>query len=126
DARNRLTGLNGPRLSATFQYDALGRRVSKTINGVTTQFLYDANDIVVENGPLGAAAYLRSLNIDEPFVRQSSSNEYYHADALGSILALTSDSGAATSAYFYDQFGKTTINSASANSFQYAGRENDG
>src|SRR6185295_3047680 len=33
DARDRLVAMTGPNLNASFQYDALGRRISKTING---------------------------------------------------------------------------------------------
>lgn len=129
NARNRLIARTGPGLSESFQYDALGRRISKTINGITTRFLYDGNDIVAElTGNAVSATYLRSLNIDEPFIRQSSTgNEYYHTDALGSTLALTNDAGQVTTAYSYDPFGKTTVSGTpSTNPFQYTGRENDG
>jgi RHS repeat-associated protein len=70
--------------------------------------------------------YLRGLNIDEPFIRQGSSEEYYHADALGSILALSDQSGTVQTTYQYEAFGKTTITGPSTNPFQYTGRENDG
>ena len=33
DTRNRLSELHGPALSASFAYDALGRRIMKTLNG---------------------------------------------------------------------------------------------
>jgi len=128
DARNRLIAISGPGLSASFQYDALGRRISKTINGITTQFLYDGNDNVQEiGGGAVGASYVRSLNIDEPFVRQmTSGNEFYHTDALGSTLALTNTGGATTASYNYEAFGKTTVTGTSSNPFQYTGRENDG
>jgi len=128
DARNRLTSISRPSVSASFIYDALGRRISKTINGATTDYLYDGNDIVAEiQGGVVAATYLRGLNIDEPFIRQSSSgNEFYHTDALGSVLALTNDAGAVQTTYRYDPFGNTTVTGTSTNPFQYTGRENDG
>jgi RHS repeat-associated protein len=94
---------------------------------VTTQFLYSGNDIVLESGASGVVAYLRSLNIDEPFVRQTGSgNEYYHTDSLGSVLALTGQTGASQTTYNYEAFGKTTITGTSTNPFQYTGRESDG
>jgi RHS repeat-associated protein len=127
DARNRLVAQSGPGLSASFQYDALGRRISKTVNGQTTQFLYDGNDIIAEiqSGAI-TAFYLRGLNIDEPFIRiTATGNEYYHTDALGSVLALTNDAGAVTTTYVYEAFGKTTITGTSSNPFQFTGREND-
>jgi len=127
DARNRLTSLNGPGVSASFVYDALDRRISKTINGTTTQYLYDGNDIVAEiGGGAVATTYLRSLNIDEPFVRQSATNEYYHTDALGSVLALTDQTGAPQTTYRYDPFGNMTVTGTSSSPFSFTGRENDG
>jgi len=53
DVRNRLSAINGFKpdcspLSASFSYDALGRRIEKTINGRTIQYLYDGLDIVQE------------------------------------------------------------------------------
>ncbi|MBI5756804.1 MAG: RHS repeat-associated core domain-containing protein [Nitrospirae bacterium] len=127
DARNRLTSMNGPGVSASFVYDVLGRRMSKTINGVATQYIYDRHNIVAEiqNGVI-AATYLRGLKIDEAFVRQTSSNEYYHTDALGSVLALTGQTGSTETTYSYDPFGNTTVSGISTNPFQYTGRENDG
>lgn len=128
DALNQLEAISGSGLTASFTYDALGRRIIKTVNGVTTSYLYDGFDIVQEIvGGAVSAAYLRSLNIDEPFVRQSASgNEFYHADALGSTLALTNAAGTVTTRYSYEPFGKTTITGNSSNPFQYTGRENDG
>jgi RHS repeat-associated protein len=128
DARNRLVAQAGPGMNATFQYDALGRRVSKTINGQTTGYLYDGNDIVQEiGGSAVGASYVRSLNIDEPFVRQSATgNEFYHVDALGSTLDLTNQAGAVQASYQYEAFGKTVRTGTSSNPFQYTGRENDG
>lgn len=128
DARNRLSTVNGPNLAASFVYDALNRRISKAVNGVTTQYLYDRKNIVQEisNGAV-SATYLRSLSIDEPFVRFGASTEFYHRDALGTTLLLTDDTGAVKTTYTYTPFGETTmVGTASTNPFQYAGRENDG
>lgn len=128
DALNQLETISGPNLFASFAYDALGRRISKTVGGVTTQYLYDGNEIVAEiQGGTMTATYMRSLSIDEPVVRQSAAGaEYYHADALGSVLALTNNAGAVTTTYSYEPFGATTITGTSSNPFQYTGRENDG
>ncbi|MCG3116645.1 MAG: PKD domain-containing protein [Candidatus Manganitrophus sp. SA1] len=127
DARNRLVGIAGPNVSASFVYDDLGRRTSKTVNGTTTEYQHDGNDIVVEiGGDAVGATYLRSLNIDEPFIRKGTSEEYYHSDALGSVATLTNASGITKTSYKYDSFGSTEQAGISNNPFQYAGRENDG
>lgn len=128
DARDRLVGITGPSLTASFTYDALGRRTTKTVNGRTTQFIYDGSDIVAEiDSQEGFVTYLRSLLFDEPFIRQTGSGqEYYHLDVLGSSLVLSNGLGASTTSYTYDPFGQTTVTGASSNAFQFTGRENDG
>lgn len=127
DARNRLVAINGG-TTASFVYDPLGRRTSKTINGVTSQFAYDGNDIAAEiGGGAVGANYLRSLGIDEPYVRQTGTgNEFYHTDALGSLLALSNAQGASATTYIYEPFGKTTVTGISSNAFQFTGRDQDG
>jgi len=127
DARNRLTGISGGS-TATFNYDVLGRRTSKAVGSLTSQFLYDGNDIAAEiGGGAVGANYLRSLTIDEPFIRQTGTgNEFYHTDALGSALALSDGQGASATTYGYEPFGKTTVTGTSSNAFQYTGREQDG
>ena len=71
DVRDRLIGISGG-TTANFSYDPYDRRVSTTINGAVFAYLYDASDIIKElgSGAIGAS-YLRSLDIDEPFVRQT-------------------------------------------------------
>jgi len=135
DVRNRLVGITGYQpdcyaLSASFVYDAVGRRIEKTVNGVTTQYLYDGLDIIQEkqNGNV-TANYVRTLNIDEPLARVKSDGtvRHYVVDALGSVIALTDENGIVMTTYTYDPFGNVTVTGqATDNPFQYTGRENDG
>lgn len=128
DARNRLVAIQDQGVSATFAYDVFGRRIRKTINGESTEFLYDNKDIVAEmSGGTVQARYLNNpLNVDESFFRQAGTLEYYHADELGSTLVLSNENGIIQSRYTYDPFGNTTMTGTSSNLFQYTGRENDG
>ena len=42
DAENRLIEVkNGATTAATYQYDYLGRRITKTVGAVTTRYIYD-------------------------------------------------------------------------------------
>jgi RHS repeat-associated protein len=140
DGRNRLVAINGftsalasssacAPLAASFKYDALGRRIEKTVNGRTIQYLYDGVDIVqeIENGAV-SSNYLRTLNIDEPLARLTpNSSRFYQTDALRSVVALTDETGAIKTQFVYDPFGNVAISGEpSDNPFQYTGRENDG
>ncbi len=132
DARNRLVAISGPSITASFVYDVFNRRIGKTVNGVATRYLYDRYDVVAEiGGGAYSATYLRGLNIDEPFARytggSATSAEFYHADGIGSIVALTDLAGIVQTTYTYEPFGVTSVaGTSSANPFQFAGRENDG
>lgn len=135
DARNQLVAIDGfddkcQPVNAVFRYDALGRRIEKTVNGKAINYLYDNLDIVqeIENGTV-TVNYIRTLNIDEPLARIKSDGtiRYYQQDALGSVIALTDENGVIKTQYVYDPFGNTTIaGETSDNPFQYTGRENDG
>jgi RHS repeat-associated protein len=133
DARNRLTGISGYKpdcsaLTASFAYDSLNRRISKTVNGTTTQYVYDDQDIIQEITGGVTTSYIRPLNIDDPLTRTNSTvTRHYVRDALGSIVALVDDTGATKTTYVYDAFGNVaTSGENSDNPFQYTGRENDG
>jgi len=123
-----LTGISKTGLTASFVYDGLGRRKSKTINGTTTGFWYDGNDVYAElSSGTPSFVYIRGLNIDEPYIRNGTSDEFYQTDALGSSLVLTDGTGAGATSYTYEPFGTTTSSgTASTNALQYTGRENDG
>jgi len=127
DARNRLTNLSGP-VAASFQYDAFGRRVAKTISGSTTNYLYDGPNPVREQNGTATANLLTGLNIDEFFRRSDAQGPRdFVTDALGSILALADSSGVIRTSYTYEAFGITSATGdVNTNPFQYTGRENDG
>jgi RHS repeat-associated protein len=128
NARNQLSAISGS-VNASFQYDAFGRRRAKTINGQTTHHLYDGANVAQEQQSGGAAlANMLNGGVDEVLSRTDSAGTWSPLrDGLGSTLALSDMSGAAQISYTYDPFGTTSsTGSASSNSSQYTGRENDG
>jgi YD repeat-containing protein len=128
DARNQLATIGGPGIAASFQYDALGRRIRKTVNGTTTNFLYDGLNVVQEaSGGTPTANLLSGLGIDDYFLRTDAHGaQILLFDALGSTLGLLDTNGVLQTEYTYGPFGETTTTGAdSPNVFQYTGREND-
>ncbi len=62
----------------------------------TTRFLYDGDDLLAETNSAGTiqATYVYGLGIDEPLrMIRGATTSYYHADGLGSIVALSNSSG---------------------------------
>ncbi|MFA5354797.1 MAG: RHS repeat-associated core domain-containing protein, partial [Thermodesulfovibrionales bacterium] len=124
----------------TFRYDPFGRRIAKKVAitkaGTTTttlhEYLYDNEDIILEYQSVNGGAkettkYLHGPGIDEPLAMERGGHTYYyHADHLGSIVALTDEAGAVVQKYDYDSYGNldpgtTTIKQP----YTYTGREWD-
>ncbi|MBL8470557.1 MAG: hypothetical protein JNM98_02060 [Rhodocyclaceae bacterium] len=149
DARNRLAAVTATRASSTssasFRYDALGRRMERTVQTGTethtTRYVYDGPQAIGElyDGRL-AATNLTGLAIDEAIARTvnvetaSSANpirtKTLITDALGSVLAQTGADQTAEIWYAYSPYGETQSTGSDPDSpqnpSQYTGRENDG
>jgi RHS repeat-associated protein len=128
NARNELASISGPGLTATFQYDASGKRINKTVNGTSTNFLYDGPNVVQELSGTTPTANLLNGGVDNVFTRTDANGARTPLkDHLGSTLALADDAGTLQTQYTYDPFGNTTsTGSTSANSSKFTGREDDG
>ncbi len=126
--RNQLASMSGPGLSASFQYDAFGRRVSKTVNSTTVGFLYDGSDAVQELVDDSPVTNMVVGGVDEVFTRADSESVHtLVGDGLGSTTAIFDATGDAETEYSYEPFGKTAATgSTSNNPGQFTGRENDG
>jgi RHS repeat-associated protein len=128
NARHQLSGISGG-VSASFAYDAAGRRRAKTIGGTSTQFLYDGLNPVQELASgIPTANLLTGFGLDEYFTRTDGSGaRNVLADAQGSNVALTDGSGIVQAEYTYEAFGKTTTSGApGTNAFGFTGQEADG
>ena len=127
DARDRLVGLSGAGIEASFAYDVVGRRTSKTLNGVTTSYLY-SDDQAIAEVPGGASnALLSSLARDDVIARYTSAGERaYLTDALGSVIAQTREDQSIQNLYAYTPYGEASVlGDDEGNSLQYTAREND-
>jgi RHS repeat-associated protein len=130
DERDRLVKIvvSGSASTPLFKYDSLGRRISKTVGGVQTGYVYDGVNFVQEkSGSSVTANLITGLGADEWFARELSGNiRYPLSDALGSVIALTDTAQTTTTSYSYDAYGGTIRTGAvDTNSQQYTGREND-
>lgn len=128
NARHQLVQIQqGAAVVAQYRYDPMGRRVAKTIGGVTTNFLYDGASAVQETQGSTVNPILNGLGVDERFARNEGSvRSYFLADAQGSTVGLTDSSAALIQRYQYDPYGNVTPTGSASNPYQYSGREADG
>ncbi len=80
--------------SVSYKYDALGRRIQRTLSsGVSTNFIYDGQDVVKDiNSDGSTIEYLNGPGIDNKIRQKGSSSSttyYFTQDHLGSTTALT-------------------------------------
>jgi RHS repeat-associated protein len=128
NARGQLSAMARTGLSAAFTYDALGRRATKTVNSVTTGYLYDGDTEVQELSGTSPTVNLLTGGTDVHYARTDATGDHdVLTDALNSVVGLTDAAGNVATKYTYDPFGATTSDgAASDNAVQYTGRENDG
>ena len=126
----------------TFKYDPLGRRIEKQIvnsfNGdtitKTVNYIYDAEDIVLQieevthdsTTTTTETRFIHGPGIDEPlaFARDGQSY-FYHADGLGSIVAITDSTQAIAQKYSYESFGLPTPQTTLQQPYLFTSREWD-
>jgi len=126
DSRGQLAAVdNGT--SASFGYDPFGRRIGKTVYGITTGYLYDGANIIQELSGGNPSANLLSGGLDEVFARTDSNGiSNFLRDGIGSTAELTDSTGNVLQTYTYDPYGFTSTSGGStANSYEYIGREMD-
>ena len=61
----------------------------------------------------------------DPNTGAATSREYYHANRLGSVIAMADETGTLTAQYVYTPFGVEDAYNASGNPFRYTGRRLD-
>ena len=116
-------------LRASFTYDSVGRRSSKTSDTGAMIFLHDGVEEVADynaNGTL-LRRYVHGSGVDEYLVMYTGSGtenkSYYHSNHQGSIIALSNQTGSVTEQHNYDSYGNS--DDLTGNPFRYTGRRLD-
>jgi RHS repeat-associated protein len=101
---NKLLSITGNSLNITYQYNGLGKRVSQTVNGVTTHFIVDLNAGLSQVLSDGTNTYLYGLGRIAQY--DASGTQYFLGDGLGSVRQLVEASGAVTLNKTYEPYGE--------------------
>ncbi len=134
DYMDRLTGVLDVATNAVYTYDALGRRIKKVVNGVTTKFFFDGDNVVEERDVADVVTTTYSGASMTRHFGPVTQDYYYHENSLGSIVAMTDDSSRVIDRYEYDSFGNVSIYdsayvprsvSAIGNVYMFGGMEYD-
>ena len=123
----QLAGITGGSDSISYTYDAQDRRVQKTVNGVTTTYLYAEGMLMRQttgNNTLDFAYDTDSLigfkYNDTPY--------FYEKNLFGDVVAVLDEEGTVVASYSYDAYGNVisaTGTMAAVNPIRYRGYYQD-
>jgi RHS repeat-associated protein len=138
DAEGRLLKDSAsPTNTIAYLYDAIGRRVQKTINAVPYKYTYSGVAQIEERDGVTSNLLNRTIfsGFITPVVNENNGQQYfYHQNELNSVEAITDNTGNVTETYQYDIYGKPTIYnnanivipaSLAGNRFGFTGQEYD-
>lgn len=122
DVYNQLTGIqsnNG--MNASYEYNVLGKRISKTVNGNRIKYLWYGENLAYDGN--GTSYFFGSGIVGS---KDNGVYEFYLKDGHGSITYKTDSAGNINSSYTYDAFGnETEDNATDGNPFRYCGEYYD-
>ncbi|KQL39266.1 hypothetical protein AN960_09890 [Bacillus sp. FJAT-25509] len=113
----------------TYKYDEKGRRIEKSVDGLTTKYYYDGDSINVlyetDGSGIVLRSYIYSANGQRLAMKEQGQTFYYHYNAHGDVIAITDDTKQVVATYSYDAWGNVSESSAQGlaadNTFGYAG-----
>ncbi len=136
DALNKLIavetiGANGLTEGVSvYTYNPAGQRTSKTVNGVTTKYLWNTRNQLIaeydgEDQLLATYTYGPGLQTLLS-VKRGDSQFIYHRDHLHSVIQITDAAGVVVNEYQYDSFGRViSAREGIPNPFLYTGAQYD-
>ncbi|MCR4539727.1 DUF6531 domain-containing protein [Pseudomonas sp. 18.1.10] len=115
DCQHRLIGVTQPNgQTASYRYDPFGRRISKTVDGLTTEFFWQGDKLIAEHHANCHRSYLyepnsfRPLALLEGFGPKATQPYHYQLDHLGTPQELTTPEGKIAWSAHYRAYGEIT------------------
>ncbi|MCF5136490.1 RHS repeat-associated core domain-containing protein, partial [Pseudomonas lactis] len=113
DCQHRLVGVTTPNgQTASYRYDPFGRRISKTVDGKTTEFFWQGDKLIAEHHAERHRSYLyepdsfRPLALLDGFGPKETKPYHYQLDHLGTPQELTSREGEIVWSAHYRAYGQ--------------------
>ncbi len=113
DCQHRLIGITQPNgHTASYRYDPFGRRISKTVDGTTTEFFWQGDKLIAEHHADRHRSYLyepdsfRPLALLEGFGPKETKAYHYQLDHLGTPQELTAPDGEIVWSAHYRAYGE--------------------
>ena len=102
----QLTQITDGEEEISYAYNGDGQRVSKTVNGTTTEFIYNGDILAGQKTGDDILVFMYDNNGD-PFGFIYNGAEYYYIkNAQNDVTAIASADGTVIANYYYDSWGK--------------------
>ncbi|MFJ7284216.1 RHS repeat-associated core domain-containing protein [Pseudomonas sp. NPDC099000] len=115
DCQHRLIGVTTPDGRCTsYRYDAFGRRIAKTVDGKTTEFFWQGDNLIAESSREHYRSYVYEPGTFRPLAMLDGKGPrkacpfYYQLDHLGTPQELTDFGGEIVWSAKYNAYGKIT------------------
>ena len=115
--------------TTTYAYNADGQRISKTVDGVTTEFIYAGDILAGQKTGDNILMWIYDNNGSYIGFTYNGVEYYYVYNLQGDVVAITDSTGAIVAKYEYDTWGEVqyeanyngTVNIAVINPIRYRG-----
>ena len=101
----QLSALQKGDLNVSYSYNSDGLRVSKTVNGVKTEYVWDGSNLIGQKTGNNVLVYLYAADGLAGF-QYNGVNYYYLKNGQGDVVAILDASGNIVAKYAYDAWGK--------------------
>ncbi|OYU08652.1 MAG: type IV secretion protein Rhs [Pseudomonas sp. PGPPP1] len=113
DCQHRLIGVSTPNgQTASYHYDPFGRRISKTVDDITTEFFWQGDKLIAEHHKNKHRSYIyepdsfRPLVMLEGYGPKEAKPYHYQLDHLGTPQELTTPEGEIVWSAHYRAYGE--------------------
>ena len=94
--------------TVSYAYNGDGQRVSKTVNGTTTEFIYNGDILAGQKTGNDILVFMYDNNGDAFGFIYNGTEYYYIKNAQNDVTAIASADGTVIANYYYDSWGKLT------------------
>ena len=104
----QLTQITDGEEEISYAYNGDGQRVSKTVNGTTTEFIYNGDILAGQKTGDDILVFMYDNNGDPLGFIYNGTEYYYIKNAQNDVTAIASADGTIIANYYYDPWGKLT------------------
>lgn len=120
----QLTGITDGGQNIQYAYDAQGRRISKTVGGVTTTYTYSGNLLIRQSDGTDTLDFQYDAAGTAVGFKHNRTPYFYLRNLQGDVTGITDAEGAVVAEYKYDAWGN--LIEVSANTIAYSANGGSG